>query len=160
MPTMDIVSEIDAHELVNSVDQANREISTRFDFKGSDARIEQQESQLTLIATSEFQVEQMLDVLHKKLVKRGIRLDSLEAKSVEISGKTAKQIILVREGIDQELAKKIIKLIKETKLKVQATIQSDQVRVSGKKKDDLQAVISLLKGTPLSQPVQFSNFRE
>lgn len=160
MPTMDIVSEIDAHELVNSVDQANREISTRFDFKGSDARIEQQESQLTLIATSEFQVEQMLDVLHKKLVKRGIRLDSLEAKPVEILGKTAKQIILVREGIDQELAKKIIKLIKETKLKVQATIQSDQVRVSGKKKDDLQAVISLLKGTPLSQPVQFSNFRD
>ena len=160
MPTMDIVSEIDAHELVNSVDQANREISTRFDFKGSDARIEQQESQLTLIATSEFQVEQMLDVLHKKLVKRGIRLDSLEAKPVEISGKTAKQIILVREGIDHEIAKKIIKLIKETKLKVQATIQSDQVRVSGKKKDDLQAVISLLKETPLSQPVQFSNFRD
>lgn len=160
MPTMDIVSEIDAHELVNSVDQANREISTRFDFKGSDARVEQQENQLTLIATSEFQVEQMLDVLHKKLVKRGIRLDSLEAKPVEISGKTAKQIILVRKGIDQELAKKIIKLIKDTKLKVQATIQSDQVRVSGKKKDDLQAVISLLREAPLSQPVQFSNFRD
>ena len=160
MPTMDIVSEIDAHELVNSVDQANREISTRFDFKGSDARVEQQENQLTLIATSEFQVEQMLDVLHKKLVKRGIRLDSLDAKPVEISGKTAKQIILVRKGIDQELAKKIIKLIKDTKLKVQATIQSDQVRVSGKKKDDLQAVISLLREAPLRQPVQFSNFRD
>lgn len=160
MPSFDVVSEIDMHELSNAVDQANREISARFDFKGSDAHIEQAKALLTLHANNEFQIKQMLDILHNKLVKRGIDLSALQEDKVTVSGSKAQQKITVRQGIDTELGKKIVKLIKDSKVKTQAAIQGEQVRITGKKRDDLQEVISLLRKAELGLPLQYTNFRD
>jgi hypothetical protein len=160
MPSFDVVSELERHELTNAVDQANREIGTRFDFKGSDATIEETKEGLTLEAQSEFQLEQMMTVLNQKLVKRGLDIQSLEKQKVESSNLRARQKLLVKEGIEKELAKTIVKLVKESKIKVQASIQGEQVRITGKSRDDLQQAIALLKGAGLEQPLQFTNFRD
>lgn len=160
MPSFDIVSEVDHHEVANAVDQANREVVTRFDFKGTDSSFELDDQRIALRTESEFQLEQMLDILYSKLSKRGIDLDGVEADEPEIGARTATRNVTVREGIDTETAKKIVKLIKQTKTKVQASIQGDQVRVTGKKRDDLQAVMSLLREAELGLPLQFKNLRD
>lgn len=160
MPSFDVVSEIDKHELSNAVDQANREIETRFDFKGSDAKVEQNETELVLDGQNEFQLRQMLDILEKKLTKRGLDIGFLEEGKLQENNNRARIPLAIREGIDKDLGKKIVKLIKESKIKVQASIQGDQVRVTGKKRDDLQQVIALLKESNIEQPLQFNNFRD
>lgn len=160
MPSFDVVSEIDKHELSNAVDQANREIAARFDFKGSGAHIDLDKTILTLHADNEFQIKQMADILEGKLVKRGIDLSSLDRGKIESSGIKAHQKITVREGIDAELARKIVKLIKESKSKTQAAIQGEQVRITGKKRDDLQDAIALLRKAELGMPLQYNNFRD
>ena len=160
MPSFDVVSEIDHHELANAVDQANREVTTRFDFKGSDSSFELKETVITMKTESEFQLDQMLDVLYSKMTKRGIDLDAVELGEPVIMAKTATRSVTVREGFDTELARKIVKEVKGSKSKVLASIQGDQVRVTGKKRDDLQQVIALLKGTELGLPLQFKNFRD
>lgn len=160
MPSFDVVSEVDKHELTNAVDQTNREVSNRFDFKGSNAKTEQNDNELQLEAESEFQISQMLTILHQKLSKRGIDIAALEEGKVEERGNRAYLTITVREGIDKEVAKKIIKQIKDSKIKVQAAIQGEQVRVTGKKRDDLQQVIALLKESDTGLPLQFTNFRD
>jgi uncharacterized protein YajQ (UPF0234 family) len=160
MPSFDIVSEVDHHELSNAVDQANREIGTRYDFKGSDARIEQSENQLTLGCESEFQIKQMTPILKEKMSKRGIDVSCLEFADIVEMNKRARQQVLVREGLDKDLARKVVKIIKDSKLKVQAAIQGEQVRVNGKKRDDLQQVMQLLKDANLGIPLQFNNFRD
>jgi uncharacterized protein YajQ (UPF0234 family) len=160
MPSFDIVSEVDMHEVANAIDQTNRELDTRFDFKGSDARVESTDAVLSLQAGNEFQIRQMLDILHKKMAKRGIDIDALSEGDVETSGSRAKLEITIRQGIDQDSARKIIKLIKESKIKVQSSIQGDKVRVSGKKRDDLQEVIGLLREARTGLPLQYINFRD
>lgn len=160
MPSFDVVSELNMHEVSNAIDQANREVTTRFDFKDSGARFEVKDSTVTLQAQSEFQLKQMLDILQLKLTKRGIDLACLEIKKPEMSGKQARQVVNLKQGIDQTLGKEIIRLIKDGKLKVQAAIQGDQVRVTGKKRDDLQEAIALLRAAKLSLPVQYTNFRD
>lgn len=161
MPTFDIVSEVDKQEVRNAVDQANKEISTRFDFKGSDARVDQADLQLTVFADDEFKLEQILDILRTKLTKRAIDVRCLEKGSIEkISGNKVKQIITIKTGIETELAKKIVKYIKDSKLKVQASIQGDAVRVSGAKKDVLQEAIQLVRKMIDNFPLQFQNFRD
>ena len=160
MPSFDVVSEVDQHEVANAVDQTNREIGTRFDFKGSDANVGQSGLLLALEAESEFQIDQIRDVLLKKLAKRGVDVSALEEEAVETSGRRARQTVRVRQGIDQDTARKIVKLVKNSKLKVQAAIQADQVRISGKKRDDLQQVITLLKEANLGLPLQYVNFRD
>ncbi len=160
MPSFDIVSEVDKHELRNAVDQANRDITARYDFKGSGAKIEVADQVLTLDAQSEFQIEQMQPILYQKMTKRGIDVACLVEGKVEEIGQRARQITSVREGIDKEIAKKIIRIIKDSKLKVQAAIQGEQVRVTGKKRDDLQQVMATLKSTDLDQPLQYQNFRD
>ncbi len=160
MPSFDVVSEIDHHELTNAVDQANREIGNRFDFKGSDAKVEQVSDGLMLEAENDFQLDQIITILNQKLAKRGLDISSLEKQGVETSNMRARQKLLLKEGIDKELAKKIVKLVKESKMKVQASIQGDQVRITGKKRDDLQEAIALLKGAGLELPLQFTNFRD
>jgi hypothetical protein len=160
MPSFDVVSQVDQHELRNAVDQANREFSTRFDFKGANARIEQDDLLLILHAPSEFQIQQMRDVFASKLAKRGVDIGYLEYGKVEVSGKEARQQAKVQQGIDDEIARKIVKLVKDSKIKVQAVIQGEQVRVSGKKRDDLQEVIAMLRNADLSLPLQFTNYRD
>ena len=160
MPSFDVVSTVDMHEVTNAVDQANREVTNRFDFKGTDSRYERQESTITMFAPSEFQLKQMLDVLTGKLAKRKVDLACLDVAAPQESGKQARQTVTVREGIDGALAKKIVKRIKEEKLKVQAAIQGDKIRVSGKKKDDLQQTIALLKEADWDMPLQFENYRD
>lgn len=160
MPSFDVVSELERHELSNAVDQANREVNTRFDFKGSDAKIEESKEGLTLDAESEFQLDQMMTILNQKLVKRGLDIQSLEKQKVESSNMRARQKLTIKEGIEKELAKKIVKLVKESKMKVQASIQGEQVRITGKKRDDLQQAMALIKGAGLEQPLQFTNFRD
>ena len=160
MPSFDVVSEIDLHELANAVDQANREVGTRFDFKGTDSTFQLADNEITLESGSEFQLNQMRDILQHKMVKRGLDISCLDAGNPEIAGKKARQKITARQGIDKDLARKIVKLIKDGKLKVQAAIQGDQVRVTGKKRDDLQEVIAMLKNQKFDLPLQFSNFRD
>jgi len=160
MPSFDAVSEVDHHELANAIDQANREIGTRYDFKGSNARIEQADNQLTLEAEAEFQIKQMVPILNEKLSKRGIDVGCLEYADIVEMNKRAKQVVTVREGLDKEVARKAVKLIKDAKLKVQAAIQGEQVRVTGKKRDDLQQVMQLLREGNLGIPLQFNNFRD
>ena len=160
MPSFDIVSEVDHHEIANAVDQANREVATRFDFKGTDSTFEVNEQVITLKTESEFQLGQMLDMLYAKLAKRGIDLEATEAGEPVIQAKTATRQVTMREGIDTPLAKKIVKHIKASKLKVQAAIQGDQVRVTGKKRDDLQQAIALIKEEDFGLPLQFTNFRD
>jgi len=160
MPSFDAVSEVDHHELANAIDQANREVNTRFDFKGSGSRFELNDNQIGMHSGSEFQLQQMYDVLCNKLVKRSIDISCLEVGEPVIMAKTATQTITVREGIATEDAKKMIKAIKDQKMKVQTAIQGEQVRVTGKKRDDLQQVIALLKEGDYGLPLQFKNFRD
>ena len=160
MPSFDVVSEIDHHELKNALDQANREIGTRYDFKGSNARIEQAGNALTLVAESEFQIKQMVPILKEKMSKRGIDVDCLDFADIVEMNKLARQQVTVREGLETDLARKMVKLIKDRKLKVQAAIQGEQLRVSGKKRDDLQQVMSVLREANLGIPLQFNNFRD
>lgn len=161
MPSFDIVSEVDWHEVDNAVDQANREIGTRYDFKGSDARVERAEAVVTVHADNEFQVTQASEILHNKLAKRGIALGALESAEPETTSRgRARQVITVRSGIEQDLARRMIKMIKGARLKVQTSIQGEQVRVSGKKRDDLQAVIAMLKESDIELPLQYTNFRD
>ena len=160
MPSFDVVSKLDTHELTNAIDQANREISNRFDFKGTNSKIEQKEELLTLIAPSEFQITQIREILDTKLSKREIDVRCLDAGKITESHNEARQEIVVRQGINKDLAKKIVKIIKETKIKVQGSIQGEQVRVTGKKRDDLQNVIGILKKQKIDLPLQFENFRD
>lgn len=161
MPSFDIVSEADEQEVRNAVDQTNREVGNRYDFKGSDARVEQAGMVLTLFADSSFQLDQVQDVLYKKLVSRNIDLRSLESGKVQtISGDKAKKEITIQTGLDKDLAKKIVKIIKESKVKVTAAIQGDMVRVTGKKRDLLQETISLVKTSIEDFPLQYKNFRD
>ena len=160
MPSFDVVSKVNHHELGNAVDQANREVTTRFDFKGSGSCLELLEQVITLHSQSEFQLKQMYDILCNKLVKRGVDITCLDIGEPVLQVKTATQTITVREGIAADTARKIIRLLKDSKHKVQAQTQGDQVRVSGKKRDDLQAAIALLKEEPLGIPFQFTNFRD
>lgn len=160
MPSFDVVSEVDLAEVNNAVDQANREIGTRFDFKGIDAKIVRNEAEVQMTAEADFQLAQMLDILQNKLVKRGIDIKVLEIKESQASGKHVNQTVVVRQGIDADLARKIVKMIKDEKMKVQSAIQGDKVRVTGKKRDDLQAVISMLKDSKIDLPLQYINFRD
>ena len=160
MPSFDVVSEINQHELNNAIDQANREISNRFDFKGTNSRVELNDNIINLIAPAEFQIKQMDDILQTKLAKRGIDIRCLEHGKVTENNNEARQIVTVKQGIDKELAKKITRIIKDSKLKVQASIQGEQVRVTGKKRDDLQDAIALLKKSDIELPLQFNNFRD
>ena len=160
MPSFDIVSEVDIHEVTNAVDQTNREISNRFDFKGTSAKVEQTETGLVLESENDFQIKQMLDILHKKVAKRGIEVAALSEGDIVTSLNKASMAITIRQGIDQDSARKIVKLIKGTKLKVQSSIQGDKVRINGKKRDDLQETISLLKESGTGLPLQYVNFRD
>src|SRR5215831_10137776 len=161
MPSFDIVSQVNQVELRNALDQANKEISNRFDFKGSDARIEHADKLLTIYADDDFKLKQVTDVLLGKLTKRGVDVRSLDFGSVEkISGDKVKQPVTLRVGVEQELAKKIVRLIKDSRMKLQASIQGDAVRVAGAKKDELQAAIALVKKSVTDFPLQFGNFRD
>ena len=161
MPSFDIVSEANQVEVRNAVDQANKEITTRFDFKGSDARVEQKEKELTAYADSEFQLGQVRDVLTSKMTKRNVDVRFLDIGKIEkIGGDKVKQVIKVKNGIESEAAKKIQRIIKDSKIKVQASIQGESVRVQGAKRDDLQATIALLKKEVTDLPLEFNNFRD
>jgi uncharacterized protein YajQ (UPF0234 family) len=161
MPSFDIVSQVDRQEVKNAVEQANKEVQNRFDFKGSDARIEQKELELTVFGDDEFKLGQVMDVLRGRLAKRNIDVRCLELGSVEkISGDKVKRLVTVKVGVPQEKAKQIQKLIKDAKLKVAPSIQGDAVRVSGGKKDDLQAAMQLVRKTVADLPLQFINFRD
>ena len=161
MPSFDVVSEINQVEVNNAIDQTNKEVSTRFDFKGSDARVEHKDNVLTLFADDDFKLSQVTDILTGKLTKRGVDIRSLKyAEAEKISGNKMKQAVTVREGVEQELAKKIVKAIKDSKMKVQASIQGDVVRVSGGKRDDLQSAIALIKQSITDFPLQYKNFRD
>jgi hypothetical protein len=160
MPSFDVVSEIDHHELKNALDQANREIGTRYDFKGSNSKIDQTGNELTLEAESEFQIKQMVPILKEKMSKRDIDVDCLDFADIVEMNKRARQQVSVREGLDKDLARKMVKLIKDSKIKVQAAIQGEQLRVNGKKRDDLQQVMQLLREAKLGIPLQFNNFRD
>lgn len=160
MPTFDVVSEIDLHEVANAVDQASREVGTRFDFKGSNASYELKDGVITLSGDNEFQLQQMREILQPRLAKRGVDLLSLKTDPPKAQGRGATQVITLQQGIDTPTAKEMIKLLKESKIKVQASIQGDQLRVSGKKRDDLQEAIAHLKGANLKLPLQFKNFRD
>ena len=159
MPSFDVVSEVDHHELKNGVDQANREVVTRFDFKGTGSRFELADEVIAMHTESEFQLQQMYDILCNKLVKRGIDIICLEKNEPLIQTRTATQSIKVNEGIDTPTAKSMVKLIKQSKIRVQTAIQGEQLRISGKKRDHLQAVIALLKDAGLALPLQYKNFR-
>ena len=160
MPSFDVVSEVDHHELSNAIDQASREVTTRFDFKGTGSGFELKEQLLTMNTESEFQLQQMYDILCNKLVKRGIDISCLQKGEPVIQARSATQTITVREGIDIADAKKMVKMVKERKMKVQTAIQGDQLRVTGKKRDDLQTAISLIKSEKFELPLQFKNFRD
>ena len=161
MPSFDIVSQVDRQEVKNAVEQTNKEITNRFDFKGSDARVEQNELALTVFADDEFKLGQVLDVLRGRLAKRNVDVRTLELGAIEkISGDKLKRPVKVKVGVAQEKAKSIVKLLKDAKLKVAGSIQGDAVRVSGAKKDDLQAAIQLVRSKVEDLPLQFNNFRD
>ena len=161
MPSFDIVSEVNQVEVRNALDQANKELGTRFDFKGSDARVELADKTLTLHADDDFKLKQVTDILTAKLGKRGIDLRALQYGSVEkVSGNKVKQAVTVRTGVEADLAKRIVRLIKDSRLKVQASIQGDAVRVSGAKRDDLQSAIALVRAQVTDFPLQYGNFRD
>jgi cyclic-di-GMP-binding protein len=160
MPSFDVVSELNAHELTNAVDQANRELSQRFDFKNTGAVYELLERTVTMKAEVEFQLKQMLEILKLRLSKRGIELGYLDVQEPQITLATAQQQIVFKEGIDQETGRKITRIIKDSKLKVQSALQGDKVRVTGKQRDELQQAIALLRGSKLETPLQFNNFRD
>ena len=161
MPSFDIVSEFDAHEVHNAVDQANKEVKNRFDFKGSNAEFELQENSILMKAESSFQLQQMLPILFAKMTKRGVDIGCMESGDIQDTGKTAQQPVTLNQGIETPIAKKIVKLIKDKKLKVQTAIQGEKLRVTGKKRDDLQQVIAMLKSeSSIELPLQFENFRD
>jgi len=161
MPSFDIVSKLDLHELTNAIDQANRELSSRFDFKGTDAVFERsEETVVTLKAQAEFQLKQMLDIFKQRLASRHIDIRGAEIADPEINLASARQKVTLKQGIDQPAAKDIIKRIKDAKLKVEAQIQGDKLRITGKKKDDLQTAIALLRAADLKMPLQYENFRD
>lgn len=160
MPSFDIVSEIDRHEFTNAVDQANREVANRFDFKGTGAEFALTDNDISLKAQVEFQLDQMFDILTNKFAKRSLDIRCLERLDAQIAGNEARQQVKVKVGIDQDLARRLVKTIKQSKMKVQAAIQGDQVRVTGKKRDDLQATIALVKEEKIDHPLQFVNFRD
>ncbi len=161
MPSFDIVSEVDLHEINNAIDQANRETGTRFDFKGVDAQFKlNDQSDIEVSAEVDFQVQQMLEILRAKLVKRGVDTKALKEGDVVTTGQRATMIVKVQQGIESDLARKIVKMVKETKIKVQTAIQGEKLRVTGKKRDDLQQVIAMLKDANLGIPLQYDNFRD
>jgi len=160
MPSFDIVSEVDLQEVRNAVDQAQREVSTRFDFKDTNAKVEQAETKINLTAQNEFQLKQVLDILENKLIKRGIGIGSLTIGKINTNLNEARQEITIKQGIDSDLAKKLVKIIKDSKMKVQTAIQGEQVRVTGKKRDDLQEAIALVRQQKIELPLQFTNFRD
>lgn len=160
MPSFDVVSEVDFHEVTNAVDQANRELTTRFDFRGVEARYERSEDIINMTADADIQLQQMLDILQSKLNRRGVDIACLEVADSEKLGKKVKQKVTLRQGLDSDTARKIVKIIKEAKLKVQAAIQGEKVRITGKKRDDLQEAIAALKAAELGLPLQFNNFRD
>ena len=161
MPSFDIVCEVDMHEVNNAIDQSNREVGTRFDFKGVDAKFEvTAHSAVVVFAEVDFQVKQMLEILRGKLVKRGVDIKALVEGEVEVSGQRATINVKIQQGIESEIARKIVKMVKETKMKVQTAIQGDKLRVTGKKRDDLQSVIALLKDANVGIPLQYNNFRD
>ncbi len=160
MPAFDIVSEVDMHEVTNAVDQADRELANRFDLKGTSAKFELNKAVITLTADADFQLKQMLDILEGKFIKRSVDPACLELSEPQGAGKSVSQTATLKQGLDAALSKKIVKLIKDKKIKVQAAIQGDKVRVTGKKRDDLQQVIALLKETKFDMPLQYNNFRD
>jgi uncharacterized protein YajQ (UPF0234 family) len=160
VPSFDIVSEVDRHEVTNAVDQARRELGKRYDFKGVAADFKQEGEQVSLRAPSEFQVKQMFEILTLRLAARQVDLRCLKLEAPEVNVAETRQMVTIRSGIETELARKIVKLIKTRKMKVQAAIQGDKVRVTGKKRDDLQQVIAMLKEEELEMPLQFDNFRD
>ena len=160
MPSFDVVSEIDLQEVRNAVDQSNREIGTRFDFKGVDAGFELAESQVLLRAEQEFQLQQMMDIFRQKLVKRKVDLSALNPGEPVVGLNSARQTILIKQGIDADTAKRMVKVLKGSKLKIQSQIQGDQLRVSGNKRDNLQQAITLIRDGDWKLPLQFSNFRD
>jgi len=160
MPSFDVVSEFDAHEASNAIDQANREVNTRFDFKGTGSKYVLDGEVITMTSQTDFQLKQMLDILRQKLSKRGIDVACLKEEQAETTGSEARQKIIMRQGIDTLLAKELVKNIKSSKIKVQSSIQGEKLRISGKKRDDLQAVIALLKDADTELPLQYENFRD
>ena len=161
MPSFDIVSEVDMHELNNALNQSNREVGTRFDFKGIDALFElDNDSNIKVSAEADFQIQQMLEMLRSKMVKRGIDTKSLKEGDVQLVGQKASMIVTVQQGIEADIARKIVKAVKEAKLKVQTAIQGEKLRVTGKKRDDLQQVMALLKESSYGVPLQYDNFRD
>ena len=160
MPSFDTVSELKSHEVANAVDQANRELGQRFDFKDTGAVFELEDFTVKMRAQVDFQLKQMLEILKVRLAKRGIDLSCLEVKDPVTNLASAQQEVVLRQGIDQELGKKLVRIIKDSKLKVQASVQGDKVRVTGKSRDDLQSAIQLLRGSTLDMPLQFNNFRD
>ncbi|MDR1076152.1 MAG: YajQ family cyclic di-GMP-binding protein [Xanthomonadaceae bacterium] len=160
MPSFDVVSEVDKHELANAVDQANRELCNRFDFKGIDAKFVLEDNSITQSAPTDFQLKQMTDILRARLIARQIDVRCLEFGDIEINLARARRKIAVKQGIEQKLAKKIVAAIKEAKLKTEAQINGDKLRVTGKKRDDLQAVMALLRQGDFEVPMQFDNFRD
>jgi len=160
MPSFDVVSEVDMHELTNAVDQATREIGTRFDFKGTEAKFELKDNLITMTGESKFQLQQMLDILKTKMVKRQIDVSSLKIDDMVTVGQRATQKITVVQGIEAEIARKIVKHVKDLKMKVQIAIQGEKLRVSGTKRDDLQKVIAVLREGEFGLPLQYDNFRD
>jgi uncharacterized protein YajQ (UPF0234 family) len=160
MPSFDIVSEINNQEVTNAVDQSNREVVTRFDFKGSNAKFELEDNQVTMRAPNEFQLKQMFDILKERLARRQVDVRCLQVDPPQVNVSEAWQIVTVRQGIEAELARKIVKITKGGKLKVQAAIQGEKVRVTGKKRDELQQVIAMLKDSDIDMPLQYTNYRD
>jgi uncharacterized protein YajQ (UPF0234 family) len=160
MPSFDVVSEFDAHEASNAIDQANREVTNRFDFKGTGSKYELEEQVITLTSETDFQLQQMMDILRQKLAKRKIDIRCMKEEEPELTGSVARQKVILRQGIDTPLARDLVKKIKASKIKVQSAIQGEKLRVNGKKRDDLQAVIALLKDVDTDLPLQYENFRD
>lgn len=160
MPSFDVVSKVDEHELTNAVDQANRAVTNRFDFKGTGSKVEREGYELVIDAPAEFQVNQVRDLLEQAMTRRGIDIGCLDRGAIIETAGRARQRLTIRHGIDGDLARKIVKHVKDLKLRVQAAVQGDQVRVTGKKRDDLQAVIATLKSADFGLPLQFDNFRD
>ena len=160
MPSFDVVSDFDAQEARNGVDQANREVTTRFDFKGTGSKFSFDGQIITLTSQSDFQLQQMLDILKQKIAKRGIDIACFDEQEPVFSGSEARQNVVLKKGIDADLARKLVKMVKGSKMKVQAAVQGDQLRITGKKRDDLQAAIALLKEADVELPLQYENFRD
>lgn len=160
MPSFDVVSELDGQEVINAVDQANRELEQRYDFKGTDAKFELDEFTVKMTAPVDFQLKQMFEILKLRLTKRGIDIRCLELKDPEIALNEARQLVVLRHGIDADAARKLVRMVKDSKLKVQAAIQGEKLRITGKQRDDLQSAIALLRKAEFALPLQFNNFRD